>query len=105
MLQTFRVTAVTVDGACTLILSGDADLAVAPDIIELGTASLLETTTHSLLVDLTAVTFIDSTVVGAFVTLGNLAKGPDKKLVLVGPSTRVMRILELAGLQGVFNIV
>jgi len=105
MHQTFRISAVPSEGTCTLILTGEADLDVAPDIIELGTASLLEPTTHLLLIDLTGVTFIDSTAIGALVALRNLATGPDKKLILVGAPPRVLRILELTGLHDVFNLV
>ena len=93
------------DCACTLIVSGEADLTVADDIYTLGATSLAEPTTHTLLIELSAVTFIDSTAIGALVRLRNLAVGPDKRLELVKPSPRVTRILKLAGLDGAFDII
>jgi hypothetical protein len=38
--ETFRIKAVPGAGICTLVLSGEADIAFAPDIIELGVGSL-----------------------------------------------------------------
>ena len=90
---------------CTLILSGEADLSCADDITQLGAAALQDPTMHTLLINLRDVTFIDSTTIGALVKLRNLAEGPDKNVVLVQPSARVSRVLEIAGLHQHFNIV
>jgi anti-anti-sigma factor len=103
-VQTFRIKAVPGDGTCTLVLFGEADLAVADDIVELGTVSLSEPATHTLCIDLAAVTFIDSTSIGALVRLRNIAIDQDKKLVLVAPQPRLLRTLDLSGLHGIFDI-
>ncbi len=57
--------------SCTLVLSGEADLDFANDIIQLGTLALNECT--SLVIDLGAVTFMDSTAIGALLQLRNVA--------------------------------
>lgn len=105
MLQTFRIALVPHEGTCSLLLSGESDMAVAPDILALGTVALDDPTTHTLLIDLAEVTFIDSSTIAVLVRLRNLAQGPDKKLLLVGPSPRLLRVLDLAGLRGVFDVV
>ena len=88
-METFRVKAVPGEGTCTLFLSGEADLAVAPDIIELGTMSLSEASIMTLIVDLAAVTFIDSTSIGALVQLRNVADAQGKRLALENVPVRV----------------
>jgi anti-sigma B factor antagonist len=101
-VETFRIKAVPGEGTCTLILSGEADLAVADDVTELGTLGLEEPATQQLVVDLAAVTFIDSTTLGALVHLRNVAADNEKTLKLVNVPDRVGRVLHIAGLDKVF---
>jgi anti-sigma B factor antagonist len=103
-METFRVKAVPGNNTCTLMLSGEVDLAGAPDITELGTISLNESGMSTLIVDLTAVTFIDSTAIGAFVHLRNLADEGGKKFVLANAPDRVLRVIQIAGLDAVFDL-
>jgi anti-anti-sigma factor len=103
-VETFRIKAVPSDGICTLVLSGEADLAVSDDIVELGALSLDEATTHTLTLDLAAVTFIDSTTLGALVRLHYVAADQDKKMILVNVPRAVGRVLEIAGLDQVLMI-
>jgi anti-sigma B factor antagonist len=103
-VETFRIKAVPAGGSCTLFLSGEADLANAPDIVELGTASLGEPGTSLLTVDLGALSFIDSTAIGALITLHNLAMASGKQLVLAHVPPRVRQVLLIAGLDHVFTI-
>ena len=101
-METFRVKVAPGEGICTLILSGEGDLAVAPDIVELGTISLAEPTTLTLIVDLAAVTFIDSTCIGALIQLHNLAEAASKQLLLANVPDRVHQILTITGLDKLF---
>jgi anti-sigma B factor antagonist len=103
-VETFRIKAVPGDGTCTLVLSGEADLAVAADILQLGNTGLSEASITTLIVDLAAVTFIDSTSIGALVQLRNAADTHGKRLALDNVSPRVSQVLELAGLTVFFGI-
>jgi anti-sigma B factor antagonist len=57
-----------------------------------------------LIADLAAVTFMDSTAIGALVQLHNAANEDGKRLVLVSVAPRVLRVLEITGLDTVFDI-
>jgi anti-sigma B factor antagonist len=103
-MEQFHVNAVTGEGTCTLILTGEADLACAPQILELGLASLSGPQTSTLILDLGAITFIDSTAIGAFVALRNSAIETGKELVVTNVPARVLRIMTIAGLNTVFDI-
>ena len=58
---------------CTMILSGEADLAVADQITRQGTSLLRSDATQCLVIDLGGVSFVDSTTLGALIRLRNLA--------------------------------
>jgi anti-sigma B factor antagonist len=103
-MEIFRVRAVPGETTCTLYLSGEADLAVADDIIDLGTVGLDEPTTLTLIIDFAGCTFIDSSALGAMVHLRNIAVAADKSLILTKVSDRIHRLLELTGLDTVFDV-
>jgi anti-anti-sigma factor len=102
-METFRINAVPRHDVCTLVLQGEADLAVADDIVSLGTLSLTESGTQILILDLEAVTFMDSTAIGAMIRLRNLATESGKQLQLAHLPARVRQILTLTGLGDVFD--
>jgi anti-sigma B factor antagonist len=102
-MQTFRITAAPSDRACTLLLRGEADLAVVDDIIALGSASLTEPATRTLILDLQEVTFIDSTAIGALIRLRNLATETNKHLQLAHLPDRVRHVLSITGLADTFE--
>lgn len=90
------------DGASVLWVEGEFDLAVVDQFLEqalacLGRADALE-------IDLEAVTFIDSSGLGALVRMRNegVAQGKTVCLVNVGPPTH--RLLEITGLHDAFDI-
>lgn len=103
-MSTFRIEARSDERRCTLILSGEADIAVADEIERLGTASLAEPSTFELVLDLHDVTFMDSTALGAVIELQNLAKRLQKHFRLARPSARVQRILQVTGLSDAFDV-
>jgi anti-sigma B factor antagonist len=87
-----------------LRLSGELDLDAAPDIVTAGIAALEGPDTPTLLVDLDAVTFIDSTAIGALVRLSNAADDQGKHLTLTNVPARVHQVLTITGLTEVFDI-
>lgn len=65
---------------------------------------LADTRVQRLLVDLEAVTFLDSTVLGAFVVMRNAAVAQGKEIMLANVPERVRLLLGLTGLDGVFAV-
>ena len=102
-MNPFRLTAVSCGDQCVLAMHGEADLAVAEDIVELGMVGLNEPDIRTLVIDLHAVTFCDSTTIGAFIRLRNHARDAGKELVLSGIPDRVQQVLTIAGLGHVFT--
>jgi anti-sigma B factor antagonist len=103
-MQRFRVRATPLGDGCTLIISGEADLTAAPEVVELGTAALNEPDLHTLVIDLRDVTFMDSTCLGALIALQNTADKLGRNICLVAISPRVQRLIELTGLTETFAI-
>jgi anti-anti-sigma factor len=102
-VEIFRIKAVPGVKTCTLILHGEADVAVADDIVALGTLSLSEPTTQALILDLETVTFMDSTAIGAMIRLRNLATDSGKHLQLAHLPGCVRHVLTLTGLADIFQ--
>lgn len=86
-----------------LRLSGEIDLAAAPDIVTAGTTALASS--DELVIDLGAVTFLDSTALGALIELNNAATDKGATFTLRNVPDRVHRILDLTGLSEAFNIL
>jgi anti-anti-sigma factor len=99
----FRIEARLDASVCTIRLYGEADLAVADQILEVGAAALSEPGTTAVIVDMAHLTFIDSTGLGALVRLRNLAVASNKTVHLAQPSERVKRVLDISGLASVFD--
>jgi anti-sigma B factor antagonist len=97
-------TDVAIEGErCTVALVGECDLASAPDLIEVGMDGLQRPTTAALHFDLSEVTFIDSTGIGALVRLQNEANRLGKQFQLSGVPERVRALLAITGLDGFFG--
>ncbi len=89
------------DGLALVTLAGEVDLYTAPKFREVLLQGIDEGA-RRVVIDLSAVTFIDSTVLGVLVH-GAKRLGPDGgALHLVCGPGGVRRILEIAGLAGVF---
>lgn len=79
----------------TVVLSGEIDVNGASDLQD-----LLQTTvsaTPAVDVDLSAVQFIDSTVISALITAQRTALAAGRRLTVVNPTARVHRILNITG--------
>jgi anti-sigma B factor antagonist len=90
-------------GSCVLSLGGEFDLANAETIVELGIEGLSIAGVERLVVDLAAVTFMDSTALGALIRLRNLSQGRNQEMSLAGVPDRVQRLLAVTGLAEVFT--
>ena len=85
-------------------MSGEIDLANARHLLELGTLALAEPRIDALVLDLSRVTFLDSSGLGAMVELRNHAQRADKRLALRGATPPVYKVLELTGLIEAFGL-
>jgi anti-sigma B factor antagonist len=79
-----------------LRVAGDLDAYTAPALEELLVG---RETGGDVRVDLSGVTFIDSTGIRAIVRADNDLRGRDRTLVVMAPSPSVMRLLELTSLD------
>jgi len=100
-----EVTVVSEDGTARLVLTGEIDVSIAPAVVS-HAEQLLAGRPRAVVVDLTAVTFLDSAGIGALVALNNAAgeAGVPTVQLVPGPPN-VMRVLQIVGLTGVFDVV
>ena len=84
-------------------LSGDFDLHTCADA-RLAVDELLAVGMSPVYVDLSAVTFMDSSGLGTLVGLQKRANTSDLRLVLCGLSTQVGKILDITHLRDAFTI-
>ncbi len=92
------------DGNCDVTVSGDIDLGCADDVATFATLSLDDPSLRSLTLDLAAVTFMDSTGIGALVRIRNTALEVGKQLTLRDPSEPVTKVLKITGLDTLFAV-
>jgi anti-sigma B factor antagonist len=90
------------EGVTYLSVTGEVDLAVADDLREAGIAALTPLA-GTLRIDLSGVTFMDSTGLSALIAI-NQAAGDNHTVVLDRPSSRVCRVLEVSGLNRVLRV-
>jgi anti-sigma B factor antagonist len=87
----------------TLVVSGEIDIATAPRFRAQLEALIAEA--HSpALVDLSAVTFFDSSGLAALLAVRKAAERTDVVLVLVNPAPLARRVLEVTAVDGLFEI-
>lgn len=91
------------DRQCVLFVSGEVDLANSPHLRKTVLSALK--TNPKVLVDLSAVSYIDSSGIAALVEGLQLANDRKKVFLLTNISGQVRSILELARLDQVFDIV
>ncbi len=96
-------TSVTSDGA-VVIVTGPVDFPNACRMTELGLHVLNDTTTPKLVLDLAAVTSLDSYGIGALFVLRQAANTQRKELVLANPSAPVRKLLRVARVDDVFHL-
>ncbi len=91
-------------GVLVLHARGEIDVATSPELHELLVA-VIERAPQLVIVDLTEVSFIDSTGLGVLVGAVRdvRAGGGDMRLVVTQP--QIIKLLELTGLDEVFSVV
>ncbi|MEO6885163.1 MAG: STAS domain-containing protein [Jatrophihabitantaceae bacterium] len=96
--------AVTDAGRHTITLGGAIDMQSCPDLVSAGRAAVDAAGCSEIVLNLADVTFMDSIGIGAIVQLAGNATDAGLAFRLQDPSPRVMRILELTGLQNAWTI-
>ncbi len=89
---------------CELSAAGEIDLDVANQLAAMGLLSLNNTAATSLVIDLAKVTFMDSTGLGALVTIRNASDKLSKDLSLRSVPDRVQKLLTVTGLDKAFTV-
>jgi anti-sigma B factor antagonist len=89
---------------CELSAAGEIDLDVANQLAAMGLLSLNSTDATRLVIDLSKVTFMDSTGLGALVTIRNASDKLAKDLRLRSVPERVQKLLTVTGLDKAFTI-
>jgi anti-sigma B factor antagonist len=84
-------------------LSGEVDIYTAPKFRE-DMVALIEEGATELIVDLTAVTFIDSTALGVLIGGIKRLHAVDGRMALVVATRPVQKVLSITGLDRVFEI-
>jgi anti-anti-sigma factor len=91
------------DNGIRLCVSGEVDLANAQMLFEAMTSALLKPM-QEVIVDLSEVTFMDSTGLAALVGAHRLLLDDQVRLVVMNPSRQVSHLMDVAGLGGYLSI-
>jgi anti-sigma B factor antagonist len=83
--------------------TGEFDLQAAPDLRDM-LCRLVELGTKHCVVDLTDATFVDSTTLGVLTGQVRRLRAIGGSLVLVCKSERILRTIEIAGLERAFTV-
>jgi stage II sporulation protein AA (anti-sigma F factor antagonist) len=97
MVSTFEITHAADTRACVARLSGDIDTAVVPELRH-ELEQNVDSGCSNFVLDLTGVTYIDSSALGLLVWLDRRVGPTDGRVMLAGANPDVSRILELSGL-------
>ena len=103
MEQAFEVTEHNEEGLIRVAVSGEVDVATAPVLRE-QLYEAVDRSTGPVIVDLLAVTFIDSTALGVLIGSQERGKGHGADLRIVLKEPRLIKIFEITGLTSVFTI-
>jgi stage II sporulation protein AA (anti-sigma F factor antagonist) len=87
----------------TLYVTGELDMATAP-ILEHTVAGALDGQGGEFRLDISALTFMDSTGAKAMLRVHERVESLGRRLIIVSPTRAVRRVFELMGLRGVLEV-
>ncbi len=90
-------------GVSVLGVEGEVDVSSAPQL-QRELSALQEAGARSVIVDLTAVGFLDSTGLGALVAARAVAAEAGGTIALVCDQERILKLFTITGLDGAFDI-
>lgn len=91
------------NGLHLVTVSGESDLHTVPEL-ERTLLAALDAGATSLVVDLTACTFIDSTTLGVLLRTRKRLEPAGGRVALVSTNRQVLRVLEVSGLDRTFAV-
>jgi anti-sigma B factor antagonist len=92
----------TDDQAAVISMAGELDLATAPELYTRAATSLEKR--PILILDMSGITFCDSSGFNALIRLRRRAEEAEGRLVLASPPDQVRRLLALSGAESIFHI-
>ena len=92
------VRGVGADGRHTLVLSGELDIASAP-MLEAAVAEVPDSGTSALMLDLSDVTFMDSSGLKAVLATYRRCQEHEREFAVAGASDSVRRVLDMTGVS------
>lgn len=91
-------------GQSVISLSGAFDLVTRDLVLHAARNAVDNGDGGEVILDLSGVTFVDSTGLGVLVRLDNYAKERQKRIIIRDPSARVSRVLELTALDSALTV-
>lgn len=98
-----RIKARTDPHAVTVSVTGEIDVAAAGELRDTGLSAINQADGRPVIVDVAGLTFIDSTGLGALVTLNNAAGQAQVTLLLRSVPPRLVTLMRLTALDQVFS--
>ncbi len=95
----FKIEQTVIDGAWTLSITGELDIATAPRLEEEVNKAVADGAT-TVLVELQNLSFIDSSGLRMFLHLTQQASSEGWRLVIANPSEQVRTVLRVTGTEG-----
>ena len=103
-MPAFSINLTSAGSEAELTVVGDVDVAVVSELEAMAQLGLDTTESHTLIVDLGAVTFIDSSGVAALVSIRNAAQAISKAVQLRNVPPAVRRVLDVVALSRLFDL-
>jgi anti-sigma B factor antagonist len=92
------------DPGCTVVeVSGDVDISTSPDL-RAALAAVLAEDARAVVIDLSAVRFIDSTGLGVLVGVYTAMRNANGRLAVVNDYPAVLKVFSITALDEVLNI-
>jgi anti-anti-sigma factor len=85
-------------------LAGELDFAAASELVDAARTALADPGASELDIDLSKVTFVDSTGLGALIEINNTAASQNKRLVLLKPAAQARKLLRMTNVESTLTI-
>ncbi|WP_136608984.1 STAS domain-containing protein [Paenibacillus dokdonensis] len=100
--EKFNATTERNEGSCTVYLSGELDLSVAPDF-RLVMEPLVGDSDLDLLINMRDLKYIDSTGIGILLSILKARHGMNARFVVVEVPTQIQKLFDMTGIAKFFS--
>jgi anti-sigma B factor antagonist len=101
--EELEITVSEQDGSAVVAVAGEIDVYTSP-ILQERLVEVIRDGSSSIVLDLSEVTFLDSTGLGVLITGLKRCRSAGGDLVLVTAQPNVLKVLEITGLNDVFKV-